>query len=392
MAVLGAGLMGAAAALRLARRGCRIALFDRAAAPLDGASRWNEGKIHLGYLYAGDPTLATARRVVAGGVAFRGLVEDLVGTSIAPAIAGEDDIYAVHRDSVVAAGAAASYYERVAALAIAADPGGTYLGLGHARPPRRLSAAERAGLYDDTIVDAFAVSERSVSTSWIADRFAAALTASPRIELRLGAAVLGVRPRRLADDRLDVVTAAGADGPYDAVVNALWEGRLAVDATAGVAPPPRWSHRYRLAAFLTSRRPVTLKSTVVATGPFGDVKNYDGRHLYVSWYPTGLVAEGTEVEPPPIPTVDRRRLLDDTLAGLGAIVPGVAALAPLIERSTIAGGWVYAAGDGSLADPAATLHRRDRAGLQRHGRYLSVDTGKYSLAPWLADRVVDAIL
>ncbi len=234
--------------------------------------------------------------------------------------------------------------------------------------------------------------ERSVDTRWIADRFVEALAAEPRIELRLGTEVRGVRPRTTTDDRLDVLTPAGGDGPYDAVVNALWEGRLAVDATAGLPPPERWSHRYRLAVFLTTRTPIAVPSTVVATGPFGDVKRYDGRRFYVSWYPAGLVAEGHGVAPPPVPAVDDRCLLDETLARMAALVPAVADLPAALDASRVAGGWVFAAGDGSLADPHATLHRRDRVGLTRHGRYLSVDTGKYSLAPWLAQQVADAIL
>ena len=48
VAVLGAGIMGCSAALCLARRGARVTLLDAAPRPCVGASRWNEGKIHLG--------------------------------------------------------------------------------------------------------------------------------------------------------------------------------------------------------------------------------------------------------------------------------------------------------------------------------------------------------
>ena len=100
VAVLGAGIMGASTSLFLARRGARVTLFDAAKAPFSGASRWNEGKIHLGFLYAADPSLRTARRILPGGLAFRRLVEDLVGRSLEPAITPGDDLYLVHRDSV----------------------------------------------------------------------------------------------------------------------------------------------------------------------------------------------------------------------------------------------------------------------------------------------------
>ena len=72
VAILGAGIMGATTALLLSRRGVRVTLYDQAPAPMTGASRWNEGKIHLGYLYAGDPSGNTADKLMPGGIAFKG--------------------------------------------------------------------------------------------------------------------------------------------------------------------------------------------------------------------------------------------------------------------------------------------------------------------------------
>ena len=59
VAVLGAGILGSCIALLLARKGITVDLFDLESAPMSGASRWNEGKIHLGYLYGADTTLET---------------------------------------------------------------------------------------------------------------------------------------------------------------------------------------------------------------------------------------------------------------------------------------------------------------------------------------------
>ena len=43
-------------------------------------------------------------------------------------------------------------------------------------------------------------------------------------------------------------------------------------------------------------RSMTCRARIVAVGPFGDVKNYNGRDFYLSWYPVGLVAEGAGLE------------------------------------------------------------------------------------------------
>jgi len=396
VAVLGAGIMGSAAALFLARRGARVTLFDTASSPFAGASRWNEGKIHLGYLYAGDPSLETARKVLAGGLAFKDLTESLIGRPLDQAIASHNDTYLVHRDSVVGPDAMAGYIEAVASLAGSHPHAQRYLAPLAAVRPRRLTAAQLSADYDTSaIVAGFEVQERSVSTLWVADRFVEALYADPRVELAMQTRVLAVR--RLADSadsNFAVDTEHGSAGEFDFVVNALWQGRLAVDAGMQRLTDSRWSHRYRLSIFLRTRQPVALRSAVIGTGPFGDIKNYTGRDFYLSWYPAGLIAEGSGVEPPPIPTLDAARregILAEVFDSLGRINPGVRDLQAQSEDARLEGGWVYAVGQGSLADPKSTLHRRDRAGIHRSGSYFSVDTGKYSIAPWLAQDIASSI-
>jgi glycine/D-amino acid oxidase-like deaminating enzyme len=392
VAILGGGIMGCSLALFLAQRGVRSTVFDAAAGPLTGASRWNEGKIHLGYLYAADPSLATAHRVLEGGLAFKPLVERLIGQSLDAVISPVDDVYLVHRRSVVSAEDAARYHDAVSALVREQAGARDYLTPVTDAGAHRLTAAELAAICDTREIAAgFRVPERSVSTVWIADRLAAAIAAEPRIEGRWGVRVTGVqRPSGGSDAPIRVQTSAGDEGPFALVVNALWDGRLAVDAARGVPPPATWSHRFRRSLFARTRQPVDLPSAVIGVGPFGDVKNYNGRDLYLSWYPAGLAAEGTAVEPPPVAALDaaaREALAGDVLASLGALLPPVAALGGAFETVQVEGGWVYAAGRGALDDRRSTLHRRDRAGVFRDGAYVSIDTGKYSMAPWLAEQL-----
>src|SRR5688572_24941904 len=298
--------MGSATALFLSRRGVRVTIFDAAEQPFARASRWNEGKIHLGYLYAGDPSLATARRLLPGGLAFRGLTEELIGCPIDQAIAHSDDTYVMHRESVTSAEAARLYFDAVAALATGHPDADRYLVPVDRARPRRLTPSELEANYDTgRIVAGFRVPERSVSTRWVADRFVDALASEPRIEQRMRTYVERVRRSTdCVDSPLFVETPAGSEGPFDIVVNALWEGRLAIDAKVGLPMPRAWSHRFRLSAFVRTSRDVDVPSTVVATGPFGDVKNYNGRDLYLSWYLSGLVAESTVVEVPQVPALD----------------------------------------------------------------------------------------
>lgn len=396
IAILGAGIMGCSLALYLARRGVPVTLVEGRDTVFSAASRWNEGKIHLGYLYSADPSLRSAEHMMEGGLWFRPLVEDLLACDLGPVITAGDDIYLCHRDSVVAPAAMHDYLERVAERVRALPGAAHYLADVSRAPVRRLSATQLDDLRGSpAIVAGFQVPERSVQTQWIADRFAAAVEAAPGIELSLNYRVTAVEPAHGSDQGPWYVTSGPERlGPFSHVINALWEGRLAVDQSVGVAPVPPWSHRYRLALFLRTARELTVPCTVVATGPFGDVKNYNGRDFYLSWYPAGLMAEGNAVDPPTLDAAalaDRGRLIDAVFDNLGALLPAVATLRDTAEAIDIGGGWVFAAGQGKLSDPSATLHERWRYGVQRRGTYLSIDTGKYSTAPWTARKVAAAL-
>ena len=85
------------------------------------------GEIHLGFLYAADPALRTARAVLAGGLDFRDQVERLTGMDLEGSISPSDDHYLVHRDSVVGAEAVGAYFDDVAALVASSPAASRYL-------------------------------------------------------------------------------------------------------------------------------------------------------------------------------------------------------------------------------------------------------------------------
>lgn len=392
IAVLGAGVMGASAAIFLARRGAHVTLYDEAPIPLQGASRWNEGKIHLGFLYAADPSLDTARSVIEGGLTFVPLMRDLIGQGLGD-VTADDDIYLIHRNSIVSESDAANYYARTAEL-VRDQPGARdYLFDASNARVRKLKANELAAIADPRfIVAGFSCPERSVSTVRVSDLLSGAVAAEPRIVSSIHTRIESAAPVASADGPWRVSfrrEGLPAVETFDYVVNALWHGRLKIDASAGLPSPPGWSHRYRVSAFVRTDRPVRAPCAVLAIGPFGDVKNYDNRDFYLSWYPAGLLAASEALE---APRIERTAIEPGMIAraieqGLQQCLPWVSNIFAAAVETRIEGGYVFAMGRGALDDPRASLHRRDRFGVARRGNYISVDTGKYSSAPLLASRI-----
>lgn len=389
VAVLGAGIMGAGLAINLARRGADVTLIDRNERPMTEASRYNEGKIHLGYLYGADASLGTARHILPGGLAFFRLMGELLECDLAEHSTSTDDVYLVDRDSLVAPDALRAQFEKVSELIRQHPDASRYLTDVSQAKATRLLPSELDGLASERIVAGFRVPERSVETGWIADTLAAAVAAESHVVFLPGITVTAVTPD-LDDSTVEVLGAPGFSERFDYVVNALWGGRVQIDLTAGLIPAHGWTHRVRWCLFVRTRANLDIPSALVVLGAFGDVKNYNGRDFYLSWYPAGLVATGTGVTlaAPELPTgVARTQFIEDVRQGLGTRLPRIGEVLDAAESLTVAGGHVFAEGRGAIGDPASDLHRRDRFGVTRLDNYVSVDTGKYSTAPWLARRL-----
>lgn len=394
VAVLGAGIMGSALAIELARRAFDVTLIDQEAAPMAATSRWNEGKIHLGYLYGADATLATARHILPGSLRFAERARELIGADLNGHTTTTDDVYLIHRDSVASPAQLRERFAAISELVRQHPDAARYLvDVSNARATE-LDTDELQALAGSEVVAGFRVPERSVDTRWFADRLAGAAASEPSVDLRMGTRVTAAEPVGSVDGRWRVRDADGREEEFDLVVNALWGGRLPVDVSAGLTPEAPWTHRYRWCVFVRTRRSLDVPSAVVATGPFGDVKNYNGRDFYLSWYPVGLRAESAELElaaPPEPDGADAAAFVEHVRAALQRVLPWTARVFDDAESAMVHGGFVFARGFGALDDPASGLHRRDRYGVTRRGAYLSIDTGKYSTALSVARSLADEV-
>jgi glycine/D-amino acid oxidase-like deaminating enzyme len=98
VAVLGGGLLGVCTALELARCGLAVDLFDRGEILLSQAATRNEGKIHLGFVYA-NASLRTAQIMVDGALRFWPVLRRHLGDAVATIPVSDPFVYAVARDS-----------------------------------------------------------------------------------------------------------------------------------------------------------------------------------------------------------------------------------------------------------------------------------------------------
>jgi hypothetical protein len=195
------------------------------------------------------------------------------------------------------------------------------------------------------------------------------------------------------------VEVRGADGRaerFEHVVNASWDGRLGLDASRGIAPARQWIHRQKYA--IRFELPEGIQpppSTTMVHGPFGDSVFYDDGVVYLSWYPACMVATSFDVKPawPKLEAPAAARMVSETFRAMGEIVRTVGAIDHTkLPDVRLMSGTIVAWGKTDIDDRASELHRRHEIGVESHGAYHSIDTGKLTMAPYFAEECAGRIM
>jgi 2-polyprenyl-6-methoxyphenol hydroxylase-like FAD-dependent oxidoreductase len=398
--VLGAGLAGVCTALELGRRGRRVTLVEQASDCLGRASLRNEGKIHLGLVYANDPSGRTSELMLQAALRFDRIVERLVGRPVDwESLRSSPFRYAVLAGSLRtlteltdAYAALQRRYDEITRT----DPC-TYLGT---RPPELWRSlpdqSARRWLAPGVSQDVLATAELALDLDRLCRLLRAAVRAAGEVECRWRHRVEDVE-RTGSGYRLRGCTLDGEAWSARAavVVNCLWDDRMRLDAQLGFAPRRRWVHRlkYRLLGRLPAAL-ADLSSFTFVLGPFGDVVTWPSGRVYLSWYPACVRGWCSELAPPEgwqdacngkADPGAAREVATGALCALARIVPGLGATAV----DTVDAGIITAWGDTDIDDPKSELHQRHEVGPWARDGWISVDTGKLTTAPLFAQQAAD---
>ena len=402
VAVIGAGLTGAIAALELARAGVSVTLIDRDECAINRASLRNEGKIHLGFVFAHDQSLATPRLMIEGALTFRSVLSRVTGGSADALITSAPFVYLVPQDSLLSPDELEQRFAGMEAMfrgRLAEDPGLDYLGT---RPDRLFGRATLASLSGhlgtDGMAGAFRTAEVAVDTVEMASIVRTAIAGQPLIRFLSGHAVDEV----LRKNGKFRISGSATDDPWhvdaEQVVNAAWENRLLLDKILGIAHAPGWLHRlkYRVIAMV----PEAMRrgpSVTMVVGPYGDVVMRSDGTAYFSWYPAGLQGWTHDLAPPiswdapcrgVVPLDQAGAMAQRILTAIEPWYPGAAQAVPI----SVDAGAIVAYGRTDVDDPSSGLHDRTRVGVASLDGYHSVDPGKLTTAPLFGVQVARAVL
>lgn len=401
IAILGAGGAGVCTALELAARGQAVDLYDENPLPVSRASRNNEGKVHLGLVYARDRSLETARTMIRGAIHFTDCLSRWIDLPMDDRIFSTPYHYAVHKGTMTEPSELEAHYHHCKRLLeeACASTGLAYLGCDRTLAVEQLPPREVEQLVaSEHFLTAFRTSERAVDPRAVADRLRAAVQASSRIRF-----IPNARVTDLAwsdDGRLRVsfrLQGEAFEETYDHVANALWEGRLALDAKLGLGPERDWLYRYKLGGWINVPvRPETVPSLTVVLGPFGDVVNFGQGGVYVCWYPVGLLGTSRALKPPEweasLTPAAWRESITRSYEEWCVRCPGLRAVDHAADVVDPAGGVIFAWGATDIDTEDSRLHTRHEIGVHSVRNYHSVNTGKYTMIPYLGVKTAERIL
>jgi hypothetical protein len=386
--------------MALARAGHRVTIVDRADAALTRASFSNEGKIHLGFVYANDPSCRSSSLMLEAALAFGPILDDLAGEPLPwSRLAGVPFSYLVLGDSLVEPDRLLEAWARLDAKyrTHRADGKRSYVGTSPERILRTETRVAPGGAFSERVTCAVETSELALDMRAFQPCLRRALANTPNVMCRFGHDVQLVE-RAPTGFRVEGTSASGTWRlNAEAVVNCLWEGRLAIDRQLDLVPTRPWVYRlkYRLLGQLPPSL-ADLPSLTLVLGKFGDIVNYGDGRAYLSWYPACLRGWTGDLQVPDAwdqachgvsTAAEETDIIRQSLDAFDTIVPGIGDT----RIDSVAAGVIFSWGQTDIDDPSSELHRRDEIGPVAHEGYVTVNTGKLTTAPLFATRVVDLL-
>ncbi len=398
IAILGAGGLGVCAALELAGRGYQIDLYEEHSSPLKKASYVNEGKIHLGLIYAMDKDLKTSKHMITGALHFMDNLNRWIDLKPENAVS-TPFYYGVHKGSLMTPNELMNHYRQCDSFFMEAKNyyKKSYLNLLDRVETIQLPSSQMDGIVDSKYIEAlFSTSEYAIDPRAVAEKLSEALNREKSIQLHLNTKVTGVKEQGNGYQVESINQDQKSKEYYPEVINCSWNGLLEIDRTMGIEPEYKWSHRYKFGnKILIPVKKEDTPSITMVQGPFGDIVNFKQRGLFASWYPIGRTGWSENHRPPEWDSMysksERYDVFQRSLAELAKRIPVLKNLKFEEKDVEPVGGVIYAYGNTDVDSEKSHLHSRYEVGIRTFGKYHTVNTGKYTLVPYLALKLANRV-
>lgn len=362
------------------------------------ASTANEGKVHLGYVYAANGEFQTASHLIDDALLFRVILMRCMTPAEFKACLYDTFDYIIPHNSGLSTDEIRTHFARVEQYVRQRKKRLGLDYLGQSETPS-FSAGEPPA---PNSLGCFKTQERGVWPVGLARAVRACVDSHPRITVVRNTRVDRIEP---FGEKWRVVFSGPArkpDGPFDIVVNAAWADRRNIDCKSGYPDNEDWFTRLKFGVLLqdasTAFGGVLPRNVTATSGSFGDSVYFPQNDtLYTCWYPVGMCYSTAKLfKDCGLPELgDNERFIHGTWAGYATIDPHYSRLDKkrFAGNARLMGDYIMAKGKSDIDDASSELHKRVGLGPRQLDKgYWTVETGKFTSAPRCAAECVERAL
>lgn len=403
--IIGAGLQGLSIALALAHHKIPCTILEKNTQAMRAASYGNEGKIHLGFVYAMDETLKTGHKMLLGALSFSHFLEKWAGPFNWNRFKTSPFLYVVMQDSLVNAEYLKTYYKKLSqevntTLDQLKIP---YEYLKEDLTPffyEELPPAEQLFKFNQEKLSNFILTnERAIDTRFFSAELLEKIKQISMITLKCDHELIHAKESHQGYT-LHVQTKEHLyEEQADIVINCAWYNRTKFDdmiIPSQKLHTEKYSYRIKHRVLVRPTIDTRLKHPItMVQGPYGDVVPFSDGIVYLSWYPQCR----TYIDQLP-PSIKNTSLKEREEIGHNCIL-AISEIFPELKNSTmiecspciiVAKTEEKSAEIHDINHPKSDLHQRSQAGPICYKKWWSVDTGKLTLAPYYANETVKQII
>ena len=395
--VIGGGIQGCLIALQLTRLKYQVRLIDKEERLFSRASLNQEGKIHLGMVYALDESLETPHKMIEDALNFAPIVEELLEQKIEwTSLVSSNFLYPVHIDSLYTPDNLEERYckiEKYFSEILRTFKRG-YLGTFPNPYFERINLPE--WLNPEYFTACFNTPELAINPEILRFNILQAISENKKIEVYTDTEVVDISRNHSGFKVTSISNQNEVKIKSDIVINASWESKKKIDNTLNIENEQPWHVRLKL-GFKGRVLPNSIEqSMTIVHGPFGDFVNFDKHdYCYFSWYPHCKIDHTSDSEIPnhwndilngnfeSIKTLD---IFSKVKTSFSNLFPGHE-----FEIEEALAGTIVAYARHDIDKKFSGLHKRNEKAVAAYDGYFSIHTSKFTSAPHNSLKLVNML-
>lgn len=387
--IIGAGIQGSCIALALAHNGVASTIIDKSFAPMQEASLKNEGKIHLGFVYANDNDSDTRKLMLKGALSFAPLIERWCGKINWQSFVSDGFNYAIMPDSICTASEIEKSYASLSNIIKDKRLNtNNYIGKELTYLWRKNTDLKASPFINKQHVENFYKTEEvSIDPRYFSKILQDKIRENKLINLELNTCVKSIE--ELSEYKLNCLCQGDRKEHYsDIIINCAWDDKERLDSFVNF-PKSETNYRVKHQILIKPKYAISmLEPVTMVQGPYGDLVPWKDGSIYISWYPIGR----TYFDKKPPKKVQNnevaKKVAIDSLNYMSNLFPAIKDSKILSSKA----GVILAKGSSDINKRESDLHKRNMIGIKKKNNWFSIDTGKYTTAPLFAEEITKYFL